>query len=121
MGKFNELLKATVSEQADSTSELILSGGTVVNLIAKPLRPADFVPLKRNHPDFVSNPTPEGMVELIIAKARDAADDTPAFDVRDRAFLMRMDTVVIGRIFSDLFGGQMTKAADDEIKEKVGN
>ena len=121
MGKYNELLKATVAEQNDSSTELVLAGDVVVKLLAKPLRPVDFAGIKRNHPDFMSNPSFEGMVDLIIAKARDEQSNEAAFDARDKPFLMRMDTTVIGKAFGDLFGAQMEAKADEEVDKKVGN
>ena len=121
MGKFNELLKATVAEQPDSSSELVLAGGHIVSLVAKPLRPLDLTNIKRQHPDFMSNPTLEGMVDLIVAKARDAEDGNLAFDVRDKPLLMRMDSVAITKVFGDLFGAQLEVVADDEVNTKKGN
>lgn len=121
MGKFNELLKATVAEQPDSSTEITLAGGVVVNLVAKPLRPIDLANIKRQHPDFMTNPTLEGMVDLIVAKARDVVDDAAAFDARDKPFLMRMDSTVITKAFGDLFGAQLEMVADEEIEKKKGN
>lgn len=121
MGKFNELLKATVAEQPDSSTQLTLAGDKVVSLVAKPLRPIDLTNIKRQHPDFMSNPTLEGMVDLIIAKARDREDDAQAFDARDKPFLMRMDSTVITKAFGDLFGAQLEVVADEEIEKKKGN
>ena len=122
MGKFNELLKATVAEQPYSSTEITLAGGAVVNLVAKPLRPIDLANIKHQHPDFMRNPTLEGMVDLIVAKARDVVDDAAAvFDARDKPFLMRMDSTVITKAFGDLFGAQLEMVADEEIEKKKGN
>lgn len=121
MGKYNEALKATVAEQPDSKSELVLANDVVIRLVAKPLRPVDLSNIKRNHPDFMANPSLEGMVDLIIAKAREEESDSLVFDARDKPLLMRMDSTVITKAFGDLFGEQLEKAADEEVSKKMGN
>ncbi len=113
MGAFTEDLKAEVSSTPYTTGTMELNGKTV-KLAAKPLTALDMVAIKRAHPDFGSNPTLEGMVDLLIRKAQAGDEDGgAAFDKADKPFLMRLNMNVIGGIFGELFGQQM-EATNDE-------
>lgn len=119
MGALTELLKATLSSTPYTTANLELDGMVKV-LAAKPLTPMDMVSIKRAHPDFGTNPTLEGMVDLLIIKARlDDAEGQRAFDKVDKPLLMRLDMNLIGQVFGDLFSKQMAAANDeDTVSEK---
>ena len=120
MGRFTSDLEAAVRD-IESTSATLKLGDKEIELFAKPLSAADFVKIKRQHPDFMQSPTPEGMVDLLINKARaDSPTGDLAFDARDRPFLMRIDTVVISTLFAELFGAQMEANANDEVEKKKG-
>lgn len=116
---FDALLKAEVSgyEEKTWTGEL---GGTMVTLTAKPLTPADLQFVERKFKGFTSAPTPEGMVELIIRKAR--SNDAQAFiHGKHAALLNRVHMNKIGEIFGALFGDQVTSEEDDEkFEARVG-
>lgn len=113
MGKFSKALKSEIAsyEDAEWTGKL----GTVeLTLTARPLTPADITLIERKHPGFAGSPTLEGMVDLLIHKARDAEDDTKAFDKADKTLLMNVETGKIGEIFGELFGDQMDNLDSDE-------
>lgn len=121
MGRYSEDLKAAVAAQPFTEAVLTL-GEKEITLVAKPLTPHDLTAIKRQHPDFTQNPTTEGMVDLIILKARDGSPTADlAFDARDKPFLMRLDATVVGTVFGTLFGAQLDTNADEEIAAKKGN
>lgn len=118
MGKFSDALL----EEAKSYKDTEWSGtiGTKeVTLTARPLTPADMQAIARVHPNFTMNPSMEGMVDLIILKAR--ADGEKAFDKGDRMLLMKFNTNKIGEIFKALFGNQMTEDDEEAFEDRVKN
>ena len=119
MGYLTEDLKAAVSQTPFTTATFDLNGKTI-QLAAKPLTASDMVSIKRAHPDFGNNPTLEGMVDLLILKARmEDGEGEKAFDKLDKPFLMRLDMTVIGQLFGDLFAKQMeASASEDTVSEK---
>mgnify|MGYP000199147942 CR=1 FL=1 len=121
MGILSELVRSEVGSYVDSEWTGTL-GTTNVTLYAKPLTPADFARLGPKHAGFVTNPTLEGMVELIIAKARDA-HGALAFDKGDKPVMMRFNSNKIGEIFAALFGAQMEviNEGDDAAEERAKN
>ena len=119
MADFDALLAAEVSGYEEKSWTGQLGGGTVT-LTAKPLTPADLQFVERKFKGFTSAPTPEGMVELIIRKAR--SDDKQAFiHGKHAALLNRVHMNKIGEIFGALFGDQVTSEEDDEkFEARVG-
>lgn len=120
MGILNEDLQAEVAKVAETSTELVLNSKTYV-LVSKPITPLDMQAITRVHRDFASNPNMEGMVDLLIRKARIEGANGPAFDKTDKPFLMRLSTNIIGEIFRNLFGDQLDVDADEDIEEKKGN
>ena len=89
-------------------------GGETVTLTSSPLTGADMTFVTRRHPNFLSSPTFEGMVELLVRKARTEKGDH-AFSVKDKPVLMRFNTDKIAEMFGALFEGQFDD--DDESHE----
>jgi hypothetical protein len=108
------LLNAAVAETADSESTLVLAG-TEVKLFASALTPNDMKIIGRKHPNFMMNPTMEGMVDLIILKAR-GSDGQKMFTLEHRPLLMRLPSASVTGVFGELFGEQMTPE-DDETRK----
>lgn len=118
MGVFTEVLQAHLSttQFTQATMEL---GDKVITLAAKPLTAADMMAIKRAHPDFGNNPTLEGMVDLLILKARvEDGDGQKAFDKADKPFLLRLDMNLIGNVFGDLFSKQMAATSDESTVDE---
>lgn len=122
MGIYLEDLKSEVSNIPLTSGSLTINEKTIA-LVAKPLTANDMVSIKRAHPDFGTNPSIDGMIDLIILKARPENDqDTRAFDKADKPFLMRLSMNVIGTLFGELFGSQMEAAnSEDTVSEKKPN
>lgn len=120
MGVFSQALKDEVSSLAESRWEGSIGGNDVV-LVAKPLSPLDMQAVTKKHRDFMSNPNVEGMVDLIMRKARAEGADTVAFEAVDRPYLMRLSMEKISGIFGALFRDQLESDADEEIEKQKGN
>lgn len=120
MGVLLEDLKAELASITETTAEFEVNGRKVT-LVAKPLTPADMTEITKRHRDFVSNPNMEGMIDLLIRKARIDGQSTKAFDAADKPFLMKLPTTKIGDLFTTLFGEQLEKDADEEIEAHKGN
>ena len=110
------LLTAQVNAEADTlaSTELVL-GGQSVTLKASALTAQDMTVLKRKHPDFMSNPSMEGMVDLLIRKAR-LADGEKAFTLEHKPLLMRLALNLVSGAFGELFGEQLV-ADEPEVLE----
>lgn len=119
MGRFTNALKAEIGsyENTEWSGKL---GGIDANLFAKPITSADISRISRKFPDFAQNPSPEGMVEMMILKCLDENDDK-AFDVRDKNLLMNVGTNKLGEIFGALFGGQMDEYTEDDLETDIKN
>ena len=63
----------------------------------------------------------DGMVDLIILKAKDPADGLRAFDKGDKPILMKLATDKVGEIFAALFGKQLVEDDDEKFEARVGN
>lgn len=118
MGRFNEKLKAEAASLGETSTEFEMAGEKIT-LTARPLTPKDMMMVTRDHPNFQSSPNMEGMVDLLIHKAR--YDDAPAFDKADKPFLMRLPVDKIGAAFAGLFGSQLEADGEDEVEKKKGN
>lgn len=119
MGMFSDALRSEVGSYDDTEWRGRL-GTHDVHLFAKPLTSADFSQVSRKHPDFMSNPTPEGMVDMLILKCR-GENDVKAFDRGDKPVLMRVNTNVLGEIFAALFGTQLDEYTEDDLDADVKN
>lgn len=108
------LLNAAIADTVDSESTLVLAG-TEVKLVASALTPNDLKIIARKHPNFMLQPSMEGMVDLIINKSR-GADGQKVFTLEHRALLMRLPSAAITGVFGDLFGEQMV-AEDEEAQD----
>jgi hypothetical protein len=118
-------LLALIKREIASTDRNSWTGevaGETVTLYAKPFTPAHTKHLRaKGIPDFVSNPSPEGMVEIIVQFSE--------FESGERAFpkpgvatpvVMRWGMDKISEIFSDLFGMEFSED-DDDVEDRVGN
>lgn len=72
-------------------------------LFATPLNAGEFSRLQKKHPNFLTNMTIEGLVDLIIMKALDE-DGEKAFDVGDKPILMRQPVNVVSEVAGQLMG-----------------
>lgn len=120
MGLFSQDLKEEVAGIQETRWEGVFGSREVV-LLAKPLNPLDLKHVTNRHREFMSNPNMEGMIDLLIHKARTTLQEGPAFDASDKAMLMRMPTTKISEIFQALFGDQLEANADEEIEKHKGN
>jgi len=94
-------------------------GGEEVTLYSKPITPKDISLVTRYQSDFVSSPSPAGMVELIIHKAEDENGSKVFSRGKHLVFLQRMRTNLIGEIFTGLFGDSFEVDADEELDDRV--
>lgn len=119
MGRFSDALKAEISSYAGSswTGEL---GGQQITLTATPITPKDMSVIRRTHPDFQTNPSLPGMLDLIILKARDDSGEA-AFDLTDKPFLMRISASKVGEIFGGLFGSQFEAEDEQGFEDRKKN
>ena len=63
---------------------------------------ADLDKLQRKHKDFLTNPTINGMVDMIILKAEDR-EGQKLFTLEDKPFLMREELNTVSRIAGEMF------------------
>lgn len=119
MGRFSDAVRNEISSYAGSTwtGEL---GGQKITLTATPITPKDMSVIRRAHPDFQTNPSLPGMLDLIILKARDDAGEA-AFDLADKPFLMRMSATKVGEIFGGLFGSQFEAEDEQGFEDRKKN
>lgn len=108
------LLNAAVAETSETTATLVLAGTEVV-LFASPLTPNDMKIIGRKHPNFMLQPTMEGMVDLVILKAR-GTDGQKMFTLEHKPLLMRLSSELITGAFGALFGEQLVPE-DDEAQD----
>ena len=112
------LLNAALAETTESEATLILAG-TEVKLFSGPLTPNDLKIVGRKHPNFMMNPTMEGMVDLIIQKVR-GGDGQKMFTLEHRGLLMRLPSATVTGVFGELFGEQMTPEDDEAQDNRKG-
>lgn len=112
------LLNAAIAEVAESESTMVLAG-TEVKLFATALTPNDLKIIARKHPNFMMQPTMDGMIDLIINKAR-GADGQKVFTLEHRALLMRLPSAVTTGVFGDLFGEQLTPETEEAQDARKG-
>lgn len=118
MADISALLKAAL-QSVEKTKATVNLGGTLVNMYAAPLTSNDLKILSRKHPNFMMQPTMEGMVDLIIAKVS-GDDEQRMFTLEHKPDLMRLNTNIISGIFGDLFGEQMVAEGEEEQDVRKG-
>jgi len=111
------LLKSELSSY-EATSWTGGIGGTEITLYAKPLTSKDISSVRRNFPDFMTSPSPAGMIHLIMSKASDA-DENRVFTPKHRPLLERLKTTLIGEIFTTLFADQLDEDDDEQFGDRV--
>ena len=111
----NAWLKNAIAATDDTEATLTAPNGEVLKVWASPLTPNDLKFISRKHPNFMLQPSMEGMVDLIIAKAKDE-NGQKAFTLEHNASLMRLSSNIVTGAFGDLFGEQMT-TEDDEAQD----
>ena len=119
MGQFDDLLLAEAKSYEDTQWTGTL-GPKEITLFSRPLTGADMAAITRAHPDFMRTFSMDGMVDLIIMKAR-APNGEKAFDKGNRPMLMKFKTDKIGEIFSALYGNQIAEDDDEKFEARVGN
>jgi hypothetical protein len=117
MGALSDAVRSESNSYTDSEWSGNL-GTVAVTIYAKPLTPADLARLGPKHAGFVNNPSLEGMVDLIILKARDG-NNLAAFDKGDKPLMMRWNTNKVGEIFAALFGEQMETLNEDDAAQEA--
>lgn len=120
MKDIEALLRAEIGDYEGNTAEIEL-GGDIVTLRAKPLTGLDITDIRRRHPDFTVNPSPEGMVDMIIRKARLEDGVTPAFTIKHKPLLQRLRVDKVAKVFADLFGDQMEDQTEEMQEERRKN
>jgi hypothetical protein len=90
----NEMRVLEVPEWGDDKGPLKLYYGPVTG--------ADISRVQKRYKDFLSSPTTDSMVELIVVKCKDA-DGNNAFDLEDKPILLREPVNVIGNVFASIF------------------
>ena len=88
-------VRVEVSEWGDEDEPMVL--------FATPLNAGEFSRLQKKHPNFLTNMSIEGLVDLIIMKALQESGDK-AFDVGDKPVLMRQPVNVISEVAGQLMG-----------------
>jgi hypothetical protein len=115
------LLKAQVEADSDAlaTSKVTI-GGSEVTLMASGLTGQDMAFARKKQADFMSNPSLEAMVDLIIRKAK-TPDGNAAFTLEHKPVLVRQKVALISTIFSDLFGDALSvEQTEDEAEARKG-
>ena len=108
------LLTQAVAETVETSATISLSG-TDITMVSTPLTPADLKILARKHPNFMLQPSMDGMVDLIIQKVR-GSDGVKLFTLEHKGLLMRLPGSTITDIYGQLFAGQLA-GEDDEAQE----
>ena len=119
MGRFSDAIKAEISSYAGTSWSGDL-GGQTITLTATPITPKDMSVIRRTHPDFQTNPSLAGMLDMIILKARDESGEV-AFDLTDKPFLMRISASKVGEIFGGLFGSQFEAEDEQGFEDRKKN
>jgi hypothetical protein len=89
-----EMRVIVVEEWGEKNSPLKLYYGTVSG--------SDVNRVQRKYKDFLSHPTMDSMVEMILIKCKDASGE-PAFDLEDKAHLLGEPIGVIAKVFGSVF------------------
>lgn len=119
MADMMALLKAEAAAMQETFSEVPLKQGGVLKLTSLPLRPIDMQKVGKRHPGFLQNITLEGMISLLIDKARLTETGEPAFTEEHRPMLMRQTNDFVSKAFGDLFGEQLEELRGDEDDKDV--
>ena len=115
MADITALLKAAAAEMDDAKTVMVLAG-TPVTLYSSPLTPNDMKVIARKHPNFMLQPSMEGMVDLIILKAK-SDDGEKVFNLEHKPLLMRLSSNIVTAAFGDLFGEQLTSDEDEDARK----
>ena len=116
------LLRAQVEAEAEifATSTIVL-GGVEITLTSTALTGQDMTFARKKQADFMSNPSMETMVDLLIRKAKLASGGGAAFDLTHKPMLLRLKTSLVSGVFSDLFGDQLvTDDPEEEADARKG-
>jgi hypothetical protein len=79
-------------------------GTQEVTLYAKPLNPADVKRVRRNYPDFMTQPEPAAMVDMICDKVHDGNGKRVFVKSKHAPIFEQMRIEKVGDIFGALFG-----------------
>lgn len=122
MGKYTQDLQEAVTGVNYTEAEFDVNGrGKIITLYAKPLTSLDFKVVTSKHPNFLSNPSFEGMIDLLIRKCLDDVDTgSKAFDLADKEFMMRRASNVIGDVFNKLFASQIEVTGEELMADAAG-
>jgi hypothetical protein len=94
-------------------------GKEEVTLYSRPLSPADVAAVRRKFPDFMTQPEPAAMVDIICRKAVDE-DENKVFILSKHGVHMRnWKASLIAEIFSALFADDFDE--DHDFEKQVGN
>jgi len=118
MSALGEKIQSTVVRNRRSVT--IDIGDEDVTLWATPLTGQDMDWLSRKHKNFFANPTAAGTVDLIIRKA-ETEDGEKAFDLTDKAILVRMPLEWIGHVRAALFDDDDADMSDDAVEAEEKN
>jgi hypothetical protein len=112
------LLKAAVASSGDTKTTMMLGPdlSVAVTIYASPLTPNDLKFIARRHPNFMMQPSMEGMVDLIIQKARDDSGQK-VFNLENKPDLMRLNSNIITGAFGELFGEQLSSDEDEGARK----
>jgi hypothetical protein len=118
MGQFRDALKAEVDSLSEQHRATIKIGNQEITLTARPLTGIDMDFVTKKHKGFVENPTMEGLVDLIIRKAK-TEEGNKAFDVGDKPYLLRMDVEKINELYATLFN--IEPEGDEDGDQPLGD
>jgi hypothetical protein len=101
------------------TKTIMELGGEDVEMFGSPLTTADIENVRKSWPDFTTNPSPGGMVHLIIKRAKDT-NGNAVFKQNHRMFLEKLPIEKIVTAFNDLFGEHLDELNldEDDLTEK---
>lgn len=119
MSSIDDLLMSEIGSYSMTETTLEL-GGETVTLFAKPLTSADLQFINRTHPGFMTAPTAEGVVDMLIRKAVDN-DGKAIFTKAHKVPLMRVRSDKLLNAFGNLFKGQVEEPDDETEEARVGN
>lgn len=118
MSILGEKLKANLSDfRHEVTVEF---GGESVTLYAQPMTGSDLDKLVLRHRDFGQKVSAAAMVDSIIMKAETESGEK-AFDVGDKALLLKQPLGWLAKIKSGLMPDDDIDMSDDAVKDEVGN
>jgi hypothetical protein len=87
-------------------------GGVSLRLYSTHVSVRDLDKIQRKHPNFLSNVTMAGMVEMIIMKCEQEGGE-PAFTLEDKPVLMGEPISVIAAVFAQVFS---SASIEDQVK-----